>query len=266
MRPQALPPLLLPRLLLLSHLAVNPCSRLPGHEAFMKQFADALDPGWLADLAARLRAPVDTSAMALDAPAEAAPDSAVLAAALASAKAAAAVSATALSAGVPDAAVLAAALAVAAAVALSAARAPAPAMHAVAASTSSTSAPSALSNPMDMDRRLRRAEKRPRKEDAHGFQLPLWEARAAENQRLIRLPAPPPPIVALPAPEALPALPAPLSEEEMIVDPEAERRKRPREEMEVYNVQPASVNEGAGAQSREQEDSEAPSTATSAAR
>ena len=32
----------------------------------------------------------------------------------------------------------------------------------------------------------------------------------------------------------------------MIVDPEAERRKRPREEIDVHNVQPASVNEGAG--------------------
>ena len=60
-------------------------------------------------------------------------------------------------------------------------------------------------------------------------------------------PPPPPPIVTLPAPEALPALPAPPSDEEMVVDPEAERRKRPRDE--VDDVQPASGNEGAGAQS-----------------
>ena len=99
--------------------------RSTAHEVFMKRFAEALDPGWLADQAARLSAPVDTSAMALDAPAEAeAPDSAVLAAALAGATAAAAaaapLSAAALSAATPDAAVLAAALAVAVAVALNA--------------------------------------------------------------------------------------------------------------------------------------------------
>ena len=96
--------------------------RSTAHEVFMKRFAEALDPGWLADQAARLSAPVDTSAMALDAPAEAeAPDSAVLAAALAGATAAAALlGAAALSAATPDAAVLAAALAVAVAVALNA--------------------------------------------------------------------------------------------------------------------------------------------------
>ena len=56
-------------------------------------------------------------------------------------------------------------------------------------------------------------------------------------------------IVALPAPEALLALPAPPSNEGMVVDPEAERRKRPREELDFDNAQPASGNQGAGAQS-----------------
>ena len=54
------------------------------------------------------------------------------------------------------------------------------------------------------DRRPRRAEKRHRSEGAGGFHLPLWEARAAESQRL---PPPPPTMVALPAPEAFSALP-----------------------------------------------------------
>ena len=46
-------------------------------------------------------------------------------------------------------------------------------------------------------------------------------SQGAENQRLMSLSAPPPPIIALPAPEALPALPAPPSDEGMVVDPEA---------------------------------------------
>ena len=207
------------------------------------------------------------SAMAVDVSEAARPDATALFAALAAA-AAVAISAAGAPAALlapkaadPDAAALAAALAVTAAVVLSAARTPAAPPGPAAASTSSSSYSLIPARPMDIDneedRRLRRAEKRPRKEGAQGFQLQPWEARAAENQRLTQLPAPPPPIVALPAPEALPALPAPPSEEGMLVDPETERRKRPREEIDVYHAQPASGTEGAGAQSNEQqEDSE----------
>ena len=99
------------------------------------------------------------------------------------------------------------------------------------------------------DHRLRRAEKRHKSKGAPGFPLPLWEDRAAKkNQRFLPLPAPPPTLVALPAPEALPALPAPPLDEGMVVYPEAERWKRPREELDV-DAQPTSGNEDAGAQS-----------------
>ena len=65
-----------------------------------------------------------------------------------------------------------------------------------------------------------------------------------------------PPTVALPVPEALPALPAPSSEEGMVVDPEAERRKRPSEKIDADNAQSAPHTEGAGAQSYQEEDSQ----------
>ena len=101
---------------------------------------------------------------------------------------------------------------------------------------------------MDVDeedwRLKRRAEKRPaqkrpadpselQEQDEEAFQLPLQEARAAENQRLYdlnRALAAPQALPALPAPQSLPMLPAPPSDEVMTIDPEDKNRKRPREE------------------------------------
>ena len=88
-----------------------------------------------------------------------------------------------------------------------------------------------------------------KKHESVGFHLHLWEARVAQNQRL---PAPPPPpttIDALPAPEALPALLAPPSNEGTVMDTKTEHRKQQRKEIDVDEAQPASGNEGAGKQS-----------------
>ena len=66
-------------------------------------------------------------------------------------------------------------------------------------------------------------------EDEVAFQLPLEEARAAENQRLYDLHCVLAAPQALPAPQYLPMLPAPPSDEIMTIDPEDRNRKRPRE-------------------------------------
>ena len=89
---------------------------------------------------------------------------------------------------------------------------------------------------------MRRAEKLKRGTKEKAWNASICPCGAAENQRLMPLP------VDLPAPEAIHVLPAPTSDEGMVVDPEIHRRKRPREELDV-DAQPPSGNDGAGAQS-----------------